>query len=931
MRKKILSLIFIVIIFSNYIFSQNNAKYLENRYIPATIIFKVKPEYNQYCKLNKIEIKEIESILKSINVKSLYKKFPSISAPKSKYNQYGQVLIDLSTIYELEYSSDLSMNKVLFYFNSLEIIEYAQAHFLPELLEVPDDNYNVSNQYYLENIMAYQAWDISKGDTNIIIGIIDTGVDIDHEDLIDNIKYNYNDPINGIDDDNDGFTDNFRGWDLGENDNNPQSNANHHGVGVSGIAAATTNNSTGISGVSYNCKFLPVKISDEEGNLTMSYEGIVYAAEHGCNIINCSWGGTNKNPYGQDIVNYATYNKNCLVVAACGNNGDESVFYPASFENVISVAATDVNDIKWTGSNYGIYIDISAPGSNIYLTKNDNSYGSGWGTSYASPIISGSAAIIKSFYPQLTALQIGELLKVSTDIIDTITENISYSEKLGSGRINLYKALTNSFKPSVKFNDVDIIYQNDYLLPNDTIIITGTFNNYLSQVSNTTISLSCESPNIEFINNSFYIDTLKELETITNKNNPFIIKILPEILFNEKISINIYSSPINYLYNQFVDFIANKTYINFETSQIQTTVTSNGRIGYNDFYNNEGVGFIYKDKGNFLYEAGIIVGNSTENVVSCIKGDNDFTIISKINKINDSLYYDFHYQSIFDDSLAEDNEMNINIILDTYAWDDEENSNFVIINYKIINKNNYDIENLFTGIFADWDIIDANRNKIDFDEEHNLSYTYSNLSDIFYTGIKLLSNTPVKHYAIDNIQGGNGGVDITNGFSTEEKYFVLTNNRHNAGGLFDGNDVADVLSTGPISIAVGDTVEIGFVLIAAENLYNLKQAGENAQNKYKQITSCNKNLKPDIIENDINIFPNPTNESINITCNNLDFKDFAITLYNIEGNIVSLINNITYRYSKHIVINCTNLPKGIYFIKLEIDNKSYNKKIVVIH
>ena len=119
--------------------------------------------------------------------------------------------------------------------------------------------------------------------------------------------------------------------------------------------------------------------------------------------------------------------------------------------------------------------------------------------------------------------------------------------------------------------------------------------------------------------------------------------------------------------------------------------------------------------------------------------------------------------------------------------------------------------------------------------------------------------------------------------------------------------------------------------LISENLYNLKQAGENAQNKYSQITSCNKNLKPNIIENDINIFPNPTNESINITCNNLDFNDFLITLYNVEGNIINLNNNITYKHSKHIVINCTNLPKGIYFINIKNNNKTYNQKMVVIH
>ncbi|GAI36367.1 unnamed protein product, partial [marine sediment metagenome] len=129
-------------------------------------------------------------------------------------------------------------------------------HYLPELLYTPDDPLNIY-QYYLDTIKAYDAWEICKGDSNIVIGITDTGVDIDHEDLQGNIYYNYNDPINGIDDDNDGFIDNFRGWDLGENDNNPQWEINDHGVVVTGIAGARTDNGIGISGVGFKSRFLP--------------------------------------------------------------------------------------------------------------------------------------------------------------------------------------------------------------------------------------------------------------------------------------------------------------------------------------------------------------------------------------------------------------------------------------------------------------------------------------------------------------------------------------------------------------------------------------------------------------------------------------------------------------------------------------------------
>ena len=136
-------------------------------------------------------------------------------------------------------------------------------------------------QYHLKNIQAYLGWAISKGDTNTVIGIVDTGTDWDHPDLQDNIKHNYADTIDGVDNDNDGYIDNYRGWDLGENDNDPSSSVSsfgvHHGTGVSGIAAATTDNSKGVAGVGFKCKFLPVKIFNDNNQLTL----ITYLYEAG--------------------------------------------------------------------------------------------------------------------------------------------------------------------------------------------------------------------------------------------------------------------------------------------------------------------------------------------------------------------------------------------------------------------------------------------------------------------------------------------------------------------------------------------------------------------------------------------------------------------------------------------------------------------------
>ncbi|MBE9468661.1 MAG: S8 family peptidase [Bacteroidetes bacterium] len=944
MKKLIFSNLFLFIfILNSSVFSQNstlfqNSKNTQaNKYIPNTIIIKIKPKFRSLCTNRKIKSNELENLIKTIKTTSVTKKFPQIHEPKQKFDKNGNKLVDLSLIYEIKYKSKTSINKIISQLKSNEIIEYAQPHYLPKLLYTPNDLLN-TNQYYLNTIHAFEAWDISKGDSTIVIGITDTGVDIDHEDLINNISYNNKDLINGVDDDNDGFTDNFRGWDLGENDNNPQVGDNKHGVYVSGIAAAKTDNGTGISGVGFNTKFLPVKISNQNGELTMSYEGIIYAADHGCSIINCSWGGTVKDQYGQDIVNYATFNKNALVIAAAGNSNNDDLIYPASFENVISVAGTDENDIKWTGtssgSNYGIYVDICAPGMYIYTTDNNNNYiKTYWGTSFSAPIVAGCAAIAKSFYPDYTALQIGELLKASADKIDDKLGNILYQHKLGSGRVNLFKALSNTAQTSINFDNISYTDNNDNeFVAGDTILITGIYTSYLSQVSNTTVTLSCTSDNIEIINDNNYIDTLNTLETISNQNNPFAIKILPNINYDENIVLRLNYDYGNYQKIQYIDFYVNPSFINIDTNNISTTITSNGNIGFTNTAERSGIGFIYKKSENLIFEGGLLIGNSAQNVTNCIRGSNDFETISLPSTISNNPAVDYSIQTIFNDDKSDDSKLGLKILQNNYAWDNEEDANYIIYEYLIINKNAFDITNLYVGLFADWDITFYNRNRIDFDKDLNLAYTYSTQSPVYYTGIQLLSGTPINHYAIDNIEGGNGGVDITNGFSTEEKWFTMTNERNTAGNKSDTSDVADVLSTGPFNINSEDTVKIAFALVANNNLYNLKNSAVYAQEKYfniynqNNINDANKNLFEAIV------YPNPTNKNTEIKFYSSSNKPIELKIINSIGNTIFIKKiNYTKTGKNTIKINTSEISNGIYFIKLKTKNRTISKKLLIIH
>ncbi len=325
----------------------------------GTLIFKLKPEFRANSRVNGVEIQMLNQTLAGIGVTDIQKVFPAKTSPEQQRNSLGQKLVDLSLIYEVRYSSSVNPEKAANAVLRTGLVEYAEPKFLPKLFFNPNDP-NTGLQYHLGKIQAYTAWDLEQGDTTVVIGITDTGGDLDHPDMLANMKVNYSDPVDGIDNDSDGFVDNWRGWDLGENDNNPSVNASSHGSHVAGCASAVTNNNVGVAAPGFNCKYLPVKISSSSGSLTKAYEGITYAADAGCQIINCSWGGPGGGSFGQDIIDYATINMNALVVAAAGNDNSENTFYPASYRYVLSVASTGNNDTKSSFSNFGGFIDVCA-------------------------------------------------------------------------------------------------------------------------------------------------------------------------------------------------------------------------------------------------------------------------------------------------------------------------------------------------------------------------------------------------------------------------------------------------------------------------------------------------------------------------------------------------------------------------------------------
>ena len=314
----------------------------------------------------------------------------------------------------------------------------------------PDDPYYWANQWNLRLIGLPDAWMFSRGDSHPI-AVVDTGIDFYHPDLADKIWRNPGEiPANGIDDDANGYVDDFSGWNFAYGTPSPQDD-NGHGTHVAGIAGAATDNGVGVAGISWLSPIMPLKALwyDGTGSWADIAEAIIYAADNGAHIINLSLGASTYSNALYEAVRYA-YGRGCFLVAAAGNYCYSSeMLYPAAFAEVFSVAATTANDERADFSCQDRRLDVAAPGVNIYSTYPTSRiyppYTGMNGTSMASPHVAGLAALLWAANPSATAAQIARVItSTAKDIYPW-----GRDAKTGWGRIDAAAAFLATIEPRV--------------------------------------------------------------------------------------------------------------------------------------------------------------------------------------------------------------------------------------------------------------------------------------------------------------------------------------------------------------------------------------------------------------------------------------------------------------------------------------------------
>jgi hypothetical protein len=369
------------------------------------------------------------------------------------------------------------------------MVEYIQKGNVYEMHYTPNDSL-LSEQWALSKIQAFDAWDVTEGSDKVLLAIIDTGIDYNHPDLKNKIKFNEgemgldqygNDKrFNGIDDDGNGFIDDYMGWDFTDRlgfpfdstggdylvwDNDPFDNYGH-GTYVAGAAAAETNNYLGIAGAAPGIKILNVRAFDpngygEEDDVAAA---MLYAVQMGAQVINMSFGDNSFSYVLRDVVKYA-YARNVVLVASSGNTNSSQPHYPSGYAEVICVGNSTDNDFVASNSNWGSTLDLVAPGTLIKTTGKDGGYATVSGTSLAAPYVSAAAALVLST-GSYTNEEVKQILKSSTDDIGTP----GWDLRSGAGRLNIAKALTVTAPSIIKFDYPG----QDFATMEDTLHISAT-------------------------------------------------------------------------------------------------------------------------------------------------------------------------------------------------------------------------------------------------------------------------------------------------------------------------------------------------------------------------------------------------------------------------------------------------------------------------
>lgn len=900
---------------------------------PGRLVFRLKPELRHLATATAVAHPTLLAALRRLGATQLHQKFANTLLPDPEKPES----VDISLIYEIRLPAPTDLTRARQLLLATGTVLYAEPLYYRAPLAQPNDpladSTRTDGQYYLRNIRAYGAWGVTQGDTTVVIGIADTGTRFTHEDL-GQVKYNYSDPIDGIDNDHDGYVDNFRGWDLADNDNNPDSDPligqKGHGILVTGAAVGTPNNGKGIAGVGYYCRYLPLKIYSSTNQGTFAgYEAVVYAADHGCQVLNLSWGGPgNRSQFEQDVITYAAVNRDVVIVAAAGNTNAELDFYPASYDHVLSVTGTQPNNVKTGAQTFSRRVDLCAPGLDILTTWGDytDGYTRVGGSSFAAPIAAGAAALVRSRFPTYSAAQVIAQLRGTTNAaIYALPGNAPYVGKLGTGLLDAYRAVVTTDVRAVR------IVRNQLLSTSTSTQaqLEIEVQNLLLPVTNLRVTIASPSPYLTTNAQAFAIPALPTLGRATNIDAPFRLTIAPDTPINTKVLLECQLTADNgYRATQYLTVVLNPGYVVLSANDLHLTLASQGTLGYASPASGIGESITYRQSSPLLYEGGLVVATSPTRVSSRVRGakgiDQDFQLLRQ-TMLTSPTRADQEARGIFQDSLpslTHNRTVGVRVQQRAYAWASEPNRDYVLLQYQFTNATPDTLKPLYAGLFMDWDLpTDPAHNVALWDASRALGYAYSLTTPDLYMGVQVLGGGTPTYYALNHSAAATGPISAADGLSRAEKFAGLSNGTtYASAGLPYGDDVSQLVGAALRALPPGDSTTLTLAILGAPSLPALQAAADAARQRFGQVLPT----RAATATTGWQVYPNPATGRLQVEIPP-PFIPVEIRLLNQVGAVV-----LQQAATTRTALDVHAYPAGLYMLQVRSQDGSLLTRRIVV-
>ncbi len=756
---------------------------------------------------------------------------PNNIASTNTSNALVEALIHTAVIH-----SSIPADKLARLLATIDDVDTAQVIPTYELQEVPNDPL-VNESYHHVRIQTFEAWRNLPAVPPVTVAIIDTGVETGHPDLQDAIWTNPGETgnddrgrdrrSNGIDDDGNGFVDDWTGWDFlgngGRGDNSPLP-GNVHGTHVAGIVGATANNGLGGAGVATNVRIMAIKVGDDDPsgrNVGRVADAVLYAVNNGARVINCSFG--TPVPLFADVQAYQlATSRGALIVGAAGNNGSLLALFPAAAPEVVSVAATDADDRLTDFSNIHPTVSVCAPGRAIISTVLNGRYSPETGTSMSAPIVAGVAALIFQRFPSLTPSQVHARLQATATPMSEQREGAQ--GLFGTGRVNALSAVT-----------LDPLRWCMVYSP--TLTTSGT-----------TASLQCALVN--------ELDPLSQARLVARMHvagQPAAIVIdqpLGGLAQRQRVDVGPLSFPVPDVTDFDVpirlDLVVidgsdtvgratamsklNATWRTIQANAIALTVTGTGNLGFRDFPTNlEGDGCRYRNGPSVMYEGALMVGTGPTAVSNAARSsvpqskDSSFTMTSPFVLLGGESGTDIALSTTYTD-VTDPNGVGVDVRQTAFQSSADSLRNCVILEYVIRNRQDVALSNLCAALFFDWDVSGGgqqdgsaflNRDGIAFVE----SLVDPSAPKI---GVAMASPLPLAVNIVDNDSRSFSEPGIYGGFPRSTKWFMMS--RGVARSRSRVTDVSMVIGAGPVTLQANDSLRLTFVLGLGPQYADVKAA-----------------------------------------------------------------------------------------------------------